>query len=127
MRKPTIEGQLFYVEEMDQLADELLEELSTEDPLQGLLKLLDTFRPVPNILSIEGLDRPVCEVMAVSSIKNSIESSLEQTNSIELGLNARSKLKEIGLSSRHLKSTSNLCLRASGMHFWVKTQLTLSL
>ncbi|CAA7039990.1 unnamed protein product [Microthlaspi erraticum] len=48
-------------------------------------KLLDTFRPVPNILSIEGLDRPVCEVMAVSSIKNSIESSLEQTNSIELG------------------------------------------
>ncbi|CAA7044568.1 unnamed protein product [Microthlaspi erraticum] len=32
MRKPTIEGQLFYVEEMDQLADELLEELSTEDP-----------------------------------------------------------------------------------------------
>ncbi|CAA7044601.1 unnamed protein product [Microthlaspi erraticum] len=29
MRKPTIEGQLFYVEEMDQLADELLEELST--------------------------------------------------------------------------------------------------
>ncbi|CAA7034143.1 unnamed protein product [Microthlaspi erraticum] len=48
-------------------------------------KLLDTFRPVPNILSIEGLDRPVCEVMAVSSIKNSIESSFEQTNSIELG------------------------------------------
>ncbi|CAA7059844.1 unnamed protein product [Microthlaspi erraticum] len=48
-------------------------------------KLLDTFRPVPNILSIEGLDRPVCEVMAVSSIKSSIESSLEQTNSIELG------------------------------------------
>ncbi|CAA7040708.1 unnamed protein product [Microthlaspi erraticum] len=48
-------------------------------------KLLDTFRPVPNILSIEGLDRPVCEVMAVSSIKSSIESGLEQTNSIELG------------------------------------------
>ncbi|CAA7045478.1 unnamed protein product [Microthlaspi erraticum] len=102
MRKPTIEGQLFYVEEMDQLADELLEELSTEDPLQVALtkdssegyvssetdeykKLLDTFRPVPNILSIEGLDRPVCEVMAVSSIKNSIESGFEQTNSIELG------------------------------------------
>ncbi|CAA7051075.1 unnamed protein product [Microthlaspi erraticum] len=55
---------------MDQLADELLEELSTEDPLQVALtkdssegyvssetdeykKLLDTFRPVPNILSIE--------------------------------------------------------------------------
>ncbi|CAA7035431.1 unnamed protein product [Microthlaspi erraticum] len=102
MRKPTIEGQLFYVEEMDQLADELLEELSLEDPLQVALtkdssegyvsseteeysKLLDTFRPVPSILSIEGLDRPVCEVMAVSSIKSSIESGLEQTNSIELG------------------------------------------
>ncbi|CAA7060044.1 unnamed protein product [Microthlaspi erraticum] len=57
---------------MDQLADELLEELSTEDPLQVALtkdssegyvssetdeykKLLDTFRPVPNILSIEGV------------------------------------------------------------------------
>ncbi|CAA7040963.1 unnamed protein product [Microthlaspi erraticum] len=81
MRKPTIEGQLFYVEEMDQLADELLEELSLEDPLQVALtkdssegyvsseteeysKLLDTFRPVPSILSIEGLDRPICEVMA---------------------------------------------------------------
>ncbi|CAA7035274.1 unnamed protein product [Microthlaspi erraticum] len=66
---------------MDQLADELLEELSLEDPLQVALtkdssegyvsseteeykKLLDTFRPVPSILSIEGLDRPVCEVMA---------------------------------------------------------------
>ncbi|CAA7030131.1 unnamed protein product [Microthlaspi erraticum] len=87
---------------MDQLADELLEELSLEDPLQVALtkdssegyvsseteeysKLLDTFRPVPSILSIEGLDRPICEVMAVSSIKSSIESSLEQTNSIELG------------------------------------------
>ncbi|CAA7044127.1 unnamed protein product [Microthlaspi erraticum] len=102
MRKPTIEGQLFYVEEMDQLADELLEELSLEDPLQVALtkdssegyvssetdeykRLLDTFRPVPNILSIEGLDRPVCEVMPVSSIKSSIESGFEQTNSIELG------------------------------------------
>ncbi|CAA7035420.1 unnamed protein product [Microthlaspi erraticum] len=128
MRKPTIEGQLFYVEEMDQLADELLEELSTEDPLQVALtkdssegyvssetdeykKLLDTFRPVPNILSIEGLDRPVCEVMAVSSIKNSIESSFEQTNSIELGLNARSKLKEIGYTLDDIKGISpDLCI-----------------
>ncbi|CAA7057479.1 unnamed protein product [Microthlaspi erraticum] len=103
LRKPTIEGQLFYVEEMDQLADELLEELSLEDPLQIALtkdpsegymhsetkeysNLLNTFRPVPNILSIEGLDRPRCEVLAVSSIKNSIESSLEQRNLIELGV-----------------------------------------
>lgn len=34
MRKPTIEGQLFYIEEMDQLADELLEELALTDHLQ---------------------------------------------------------------------------------------------
>ncbi|CAA7041261.1 unnamed protein product [Microthlaspi erraticum] len=33
--------------------------------------------------------RPVCEVMAVSSIKNSIESSFEQTNSIELGAESK--------------------------------------
>ncbi|CAA7056274.1 unnamed protein product [Microthlaspi erraticum] len=62
MRKPTIEGQLFYIEEMDQLADELLEEVSLEDHLhvaltkdqsEGYLhseteeysRLLDTFRP----------------------------------------------------------------------------------
>ncbi|CAA7033666.1 unnamed protein product [Microthlaspi erraticum] len=36
MRKPTIEGQLFYVEEMDQLADELLEELSWRTPYKLL-------------------------------------------------------------------------------------------
>ncbi|XP_024005930.1 uncharacterized protein LOC112082768 [Eutrema salsugineum] len=34
MKKPTIEGQVFYVETMDELADELLEELNTEDHLQ---------------------------------------------------------------------------------------------
>ncbi|XP_024010915.1 uncharacterized protein LOC112086236 [Eutrema salsugineum] len=34
MKKPTIEGQVFYVETMDELADELLEELNTEDYLQ---------------------------------------------------------------------------------------------
>ncbi|XP_024010603.1 uncharacterized protein LOC112086032 [Eutrema salsugineum] len=31
MKKPTIEGQVFYVETMDELADEILEELNTED------------------------------------------------------------------------------------------------
>ncbi|CAA7014895.1 unnamed protein product [Microthlaspi erraticum] len=60
MRKPTIEGQLFYVEEMDQLADELLEELSTEDPYN--------LRSHGSELDQE-LDRV----------------GLEQTNSIELG------------------------------------------
>ncbi|CAA7041294.1 unnamed protein product [Microthlaspi erraticum] len=84
MRKPTIEGQLFYVEEMDQLADELLEELSTEDPLQVAL----TKDSSEGYVSSE-TDEPVCEVMAVSSIKNSIESSFEQTNSIELGAESK--------------------------------------
>ncbi|CAA7036479.1 unnamed protein product [Microthlaspi erraticum] len=84
MRKPTIEGQLFYVEEMDQLADELLEELSTEDPLQVAL----TKDSSEGYVSSE-TDEPVCEVMAVSSIKNSIESSFEQTNSIELGTESK--------------------------------------
>ncbi|XP_024013196.1 uncharacterized protein LOC112087517 [Eutrema salsugineum] len=37
MKKPTMEGQVFYVETMDQLADELLEELTLEDPLQVTL------------------------------------------------------------------------------------------
>jgi len=37
MKKPTIEGQLFWIEEMDQLADELLEELAEEDHLKSAL------------------------------------------------------------------------------------------
>jgi len=37
MKKPTIEGQLFWIEEMDQLADELQEELAEEDHLNSAL------------------------------------------------------------------------------------------
>ncbi|KAL1215972.1 RNA-directed DNA polymerase-like protein [Cardamine amara subsp. amara] len=37
MKKPTIEGQLFWIEEMDHLVDELLEELNEEDHLQTAL------------------------------------------------------------------------------------------
>jgi len=37
MKKPTMEGQLFWIEEMDQLADELLEELAEEDHLNSAL------------------------------------------------------------------------------------------
>ncbi|XP_024011363.1 uncharacterized protein LOC112086622 [Eutrema salsugineum] len=37
MKKPTIGGQVFYIETMEELADELLEELNTEDPLQVVL------------------------------------------------------------------------------------------
>ena len=39
MRRPTVHGQVFYIEEMDALADELLEELSLEDPLQHALTI----------------------------------------------------------------------------------------
>ncbi|CAA7018922.1 unnamed protein product [Microthlaspi erraticum] len=106
MRKPTIEGQLFYTEEMDPLADELLEELSLEDHLQvaltkdqsegylnseteEYLRLLDTFRPVPNIFCIEELDEPLCEVLEVSSTDNSIESGREQESAIELDIRCK--------------------------------------
>ncbi|KAG7567995.1 Ribonuclease H-like superfamily [Arabidopsis thaliana x Arabidopsis arenosa] len=37
MKKPSIDGQVFYIEEMDRLADELLEELTEEDYLQSAL------------------------------------------------------------------------------------------
>ncbi|XP_010445599.2 PREDICTED: uncharacterized protein LOC104728298 [Camelina sativa] len=37
MRKPTIDGQVFYIERMDALADETLEELAIEDELQSTL------------------------------------------------------------------------------------------
>ncbi|CAA7030413.1 unnamed protein product [Microthlaspi erraticum] len=37
IRKPTIDGQVFYIEMMDKLADELLEELVVEDHLQTAL------------------------------------------------------------------------------------------
>jgi len=37
MKKPTIEGKVFWIEETDMLADELLEELAEEDHLQNAL------------------------------------------------------------------------------------------
>ncbi|KAL1199618.1 hypothetical protein V5N11_019383 [Cardamine amara subsp. amara] len=39
MKKPTIEGKVFYIEEMDALADELLEEITLEDSLQCSLTI----------------------------------------------------------------------------------------
>ncbi|WZZ44623.1 hypothetical protein YC2023_040882 [Brassica napus] len=39
MKKPTIEGQVFYIETMDSLADEFLEELAIEDSLQHALTI----------------------------------------------------------------------------------------
>ncbi|XP_013614262.1 PREDICTED: uncharacterized protein LOC106320442 [Brassica oleracea var. oleracea] len=39
MKKPTVQGQVFYIEEKDALVDELLEELSLEDPLQHALTI----------------------------------------------------------------------------------------
>ncbi|CAA7031626.1 unnamed protein product [Microthlaspi erraticum] len=100
MRKPTIEGQLFYIEEWISWRMSFWKScvwkipcklLSPRIHLKGIAfrteecsRLLDTFRPVPNIFCIEGLDEPLCEVLAVSSTENSIESGHEQTSSIEL-------------------------------------------
>ncbi|XP_048623787.1 uncharacterized protein LOC111203252 [Brassica napus] len=39
MRRPTIQNQVFYIDEMDVLADELLEELALEDSLQHALTI----------------------------------------------------------------------------------------
>ncbi|CAA7060976.1 unnamed protein product [Microthlaspi erraticum] len=47
--------------------------------------------------------RPVCEVMAVSSIKTRSSRASNKRTRSSWGLNARNKLKEIGLSSRRLK------------------------
>ncbi|CAA7033667.1 unnamed protein product [Microthlaspi erraticum] len=52
--------------------------------------------------------------MAVSSIKSSIESGLEQTNSIELGTECKEQAQGDWSELKAPKSTSNLCLRASG-------------
>ncbi|KAG7559312.1 hypothetical protein ISN45_Aa05g009070 [Arabidopsis thaliana x Arabidopsis arenosa] len=83
MRKPTIDGQLFWIEEMDQLADELLEELAEEDHLKNALtkngedgflhletlgyqKLLDSHKAVEESESFEELNGSTTEVMAVN-------------------------------------------------------------
>ncbi|KAG7564179.1 Reverse transcriptase domain [Arabidopsis suecica] len=83
MRKPTIDGQLFWIEEMDQLADELLEELAEEDHLKNALtkngedgflhletlgyqKLLDSHKAVEESESYEELNESATEVMAVN-------------------------------------------------------------
>ncbi|XP_024016353.1 uncharacterized protein LOC112089829 [Eutrema salsugineum] len=69
MKKLTIEGQVFYIETMDELSDELLEELNLKDHLQialtkehgeyghledetlGFMKLLDSHKPEGNTAS----------------------------------------------------------------------------
>ncbi|KAL1223575.1 hypothetical protein V5N11_034323 [Cardamine amara subsp. amara] len=72
MKKPTIEGQLFHIEEMDRLVDELLEELSEGDHLRTALtksgedgylhndtlsyeKCLDVYEPVAEPYVFEDL------------------------------------------------------------------------
>ncbi|KAG7599394.1 Ribonuclease H-like superfamily [Arabidopsis suecica] len=82
MKKPTIDGQVFWIEEMDRLADELLEELSEEDHLQsaitkdgeegylhletlGYMKLLDSHKEEEGSEFFEKLVVPVAEVSAV--------------------------------------------------------------
>ncbi|KAG7578694.1 Reverse transcriptase domain [Arabidopsis thaliana x Arabidopsis arenosa] len=83
MKKPTIDGQVFYIEEMDRLADELLEELSEEDHLQSALtkdgedgylhletlgykKLLDSHKEVEGPEYFEELIVSPTEVLAVT-------------------------------------------------------------
>ncbi|XP_013601086.1 PREDICTED: uncharacterized protein LOC106308468 [Brassica oleracea var. oleracea] len=51
MKKPTIQGQVFYIEEKDALADELLEELSLEDPLQYALTIEREVEVIENLES----------------------------------------------------------------------------
>ncbi|XP_010445508.1 PREDICTED: uncharacterized protein LOC104728181 [Camelina sativa] len=81
MRKPTIDGQIFYIEKMEALADELLEELAIEDEHQstltdkqgefGLLKedsegyekILDSHKPSSDDRSfLELKEQVVCSV-----------------------------------------------------------------
>jgi len=83
MKKPTIEGQLFWIEEMDQLADELLEELAEEDHLNSALtkngenrflhletlgyqKLLDSHKAMEELEPFEELNGATTEVMTMS-------------------------------------------------------------
>ncbi|XP_018487762.1 uncharacterized protein LOC108858309 [Raphanus sativus] len=51
MKKPTVQGQIFYIEQMDALADELLEELSLEDPLQHALTVEKEAEVIENLES----------------------------------------------------------------------------
>jgi len=83
MKKPTIEGKLFWIEEMDHLADELLEELAEEDHLNSALtkngedeilhletlgyqKLLDLHKAMEESEHFEELNGPATEAMAMS-------------------------------------------------------------
>ncbi|KAL0702271.1 hypothetical protein Bca4012_058393 [Brassica carinata] len=51
MKKPTTQGQIFYIEEMDALANELLEELSLEDSLQHALTIEKEVVVIENVES----------------------------------------------------------------------------
>ncbi|XP_023634279.1 uncharacterized protein LOC111829418 [Capsella rubella] len=82
MKKSTINGKVFWIEEMDQLSDELLEELAEEDHLKtaltkngsdGFLQaetkvyetLLDTYKATDDSERFEELDKSVKEVCTV--------------------------------------------------------------
>jgi len=83
MKKPTIERQLFWIEEMDHLADELMEELVEEDHLNSALtknggdgflhletlsyqKLLDSHKVMEESEPFEELKGQATEVMTMS-------------------------------------------------------------
>lgn len=101
MKKPTIEGQLFYIEEMGALADELLEELALEDSLQSTLtakqgefgliqsdsegyeKILDSHKP-------SNEDETFLELKEASHVINIIE--VEEVTNEEEASNGKSSI-----------------------------------
>ena len=91
MSKPTIEGQTFWVEIMDELADELLAELNIEDPLQtvltkeesefgylgeatkGFARMLDSISPMTNVVAFAELgDNEVEKALVVPHQKTAM-------------------------------------------------------
>ncbi|CAN7010107.1 unnamed protein product, partial [Brassica oleracea var. botrytis] len=67
MKKPTVQGQVFYIEEMDALADELLEELSLEDPLQHALTI-EREAETDYLLSKRNHQKPLGKFIFLNSI-----------------------------------------------------------
>ncbi|XP_013639554.1 PREDICTED: uncharacterized protein LOC106344790 [Brassica oleracea var. oleracea] len=53
MKKPTIEGQMFYIDEMEALADEYLEELALDDSLQHALTINKEAQLIKDGVSLE--------------------------------------------------------------------------
>ncbi|CAA7037213.1 unnamed protein product [Microthlaspi erraticum] len=125
MRRPTIDGQVFYIEMMDKLADELLEELVVEDHLQTALtkrgedgylhedtgcyeKLLDSHKAVKGAEVFEEMVGSSAAIMAMETtdpVHAQPQSSIEPAHS----------RAETGPSSKLPRSTSNPYRKGSGI------------